>query len=81
VRVSYDPSADAGYISLRDIESGGSKHTVALEDLEADAGIEALGSIILDFDGEERLIGIEVLGASDVLPPELLRDAEPPRNG
>jgi uncharacterized protein YuzE len=75
VRVTYDPSVDAGYISLREIESGGVKHTVPLD---SDGGLEALGSIVLDFDGEERLIGIEVLNASDVLPPELLRDAEPP---
>ena len=81
MRVSYDASVDAGYIYLRDIESGGSKHTVPLDPLEADGGIEALGNIILDFDGEERLIGIEVLNASDVLPPELLRDAEPPGDG
>ena len=75
MRVTYDPSVDAGYISLREIESGGAKHTVPLD---SDGGLEALGSIVLDFDGEERLIGIEVLNASDVLPPELLRDAEPP---
>ena len=82
MRVTYDPEADAGYIALREIESGGAKHTVALGELEPDAaGLEALGSIILDFDGEERLIGIEVLTASEVLPPELLREAEPPGRG
>lgn len=78
MRVTYDPSADAGYISLREIESGGAKHTVPLDPEGADGGPDSLASIVLDFDGEERLIGIEVLNASDVLPPELLRDAEPP---
>lgn len=78
MRVTYDPSVDAGYISLREIDSGGVKHTVPLD---SDGGLESLGSIVLDFDGEERLIGIEVLNASDVLPPELLREAEPPDHG
>jgi uncharacterized protein YuzE len=76
VRVTYDPSADAGYIALRDIESGGAKHTVPLDSESGD--VESLGQIVLDFDQEERLIGIEVLNASEVLPPELLREAEPP---
>ena len=76
MRVTYDPNADAGYIYLRDIESGGAKHTVPLDSEEW--GVESVGRIVLDFDDEERLIGIEVLDASEVLPPELLRDAEPP---
>ena len=78
MRVTYDPSVDAGYIALREIDSGGVKHTVPLD---SEGGLEPLGSILLDFDGEERLIGIEVLNASDVLPPELLREAEPPDHG
>jgi uncharacterized protein YuzE len=78
VRVTYDPAADAGYVYLRDIDSGGVKHTVPLDADDAEDGVDALSSIVLDFDGEERLIGIEVLNASEVLPPELLRDAEPP---
>ena len=79
MRVTYDPAADAGYISLRDIESGGAKHTVALDELDPDSDApRALGSIVLDFDDEERLIGIEILNACEVLPPELLRQADPP---
>lgn len=76
MRVTYDPSVDTGYIYLRDIESGGAKHTVPLDSEES--GVDSVGRIVLDFDDEERLIGIEVLDASDVLPPELLRHAEPP---
>ena len=75
MRVTYDPSADAGYISFREIESGGAKHTVPLD---IEDGPETLVNLVLDFDGEERLIGIEVLHASECLPPELLRHAEPP---
>ena len=76
MRVTYDPQTDAGYIYLREIDSGGAKHTVPLDELESD--VEAVGSLILDFDEEGRLIGIEALSASEVLPPEILRDAEPP---
>ena len=77
MRVTYDPGADAGYIALREIESGGAKHTVPLDEAGED-GVGSVASIVLDFDEEERLIGIEVLNASEVLPPELLREAEPP---
>ncbi len=76
MRVTYDPQVDAGYIYLREIDSGGAKHTVPLDDLEC--SVDAVASLILDFDDEGRLIGIEALGASEVLPPEILRDAEPP---
>jgi uncharacterized protein YuzE len=34
------------------------------------------GDVILDFDGNGRLIGIEVLNASRTLPTELLESAE-----
>ncbi len=34
--------------------------------------------IVLDLDGEGRLIGGEVIGAKDGLPPELLAQAETP---
>ena len=79
MRVTYDPQADAGYIYLREIEAGGAKHTVPLDEIHS--AVDVQGSILLDFDGEERLIGIEVLNASEVLPPELLRYAEPPGGG
>jgi uncharacterized protein YuzE len=75
VRVTYDPSVDTAYVYFREIESGGAKQTVSLDVLD---GPENLVYLTLDFDDEERVIGIEVLNASDVLPPELLRQAEPP---
>lgn len=79
MRVTYDPYADAAYIYLREIEPGGTKATVDAEEAE---GIAAGGSIMLDFDDDGRLIGIEVLRAKRGLPKELIAEAEelgPPR--
>ena len=38
--------------------------------------VEAHYMINLDFDADDRLIGIEILGASEVLLPEILGEAE-----
>jgi uncharacterized protein YuzE len=66
MRVTYDRQADAAYVYLREIEPGGSKHQCAVE-CET-----ATGMIVLDIDWEGRLIGIEVVGAMNGLPKELL---------
>ena len=36
------------------------------------------GEVFLDFDAEGRMVGIEVLGASKVLPTQLIDKAEKP---
>jgi uncharacterized protein YuzE len=73
VRVKYDRDADAAYICLADIEPGGVAATVPGE-----PGSKAFG-INLDFDGDGRLVGIEIMGASSALPPGFLdRFTEPP---
>ena len=66
MRVTYDRQADAAYVYLREIEPGGSKHQCPVE-CET-----ATGMIVLDIDWEGRLIGIEVVGAMNGLPKELL---------
>jgi uncharacterized protein YuzE len=72
MRVTYDPEADAAMIYLREIEPGGAVYTYTAEPaIETDM-------INLDFDGEGRLIGIEVLSASRHLPSELIALAQPP---
>jgi uncharacterized protein YuzE len=38
----------------------------------------SLGDIVLDFDNENRLLGIEILTASRLLAPEVLAAAEQP---
>ena len=71
MRISYDRSADAAYIQLADeIGAGGVSFTYGCDPAEVD------GMIHLDFDADGRLVGIEVLGASTKLPPELLSRAD-----
>ncbi len=59
-------------IYLREIEAGGVHDMVVVD--EADR--IARGSVILKFDRNGRLIGIEVLNASRALPKEFLAAAE-----
>jgi uncharacterized protein YuzE len=58
MKMSYDPEADAAYISLAD-------HPVAESE-------EVARSVVLDFDAEGRLLGIEVLNATNTLAPGAL---------
>lgn len=66
MRITYDKTVDAAYIYLVEIEPGAaiSQKHVILED----------GEVILDFDKDDFLLGIEVLGASCILKPELCID-------
>jgi uncharacterized protein YuzE len=67
LRVAYDPGADAAYIYLtgRTVSAGRITVPVRLDDHDH------LPEVILDFkDG--RLVGVEVLGAKDGLPADLL---------
>jgi uncharacterized protein YuzE len=69
--ITYDAVADAVYIYLQDdILAGDAVRTYPCDPIEVD------GMINLDFDRDGRLIGIEVLGAKNKLPPELLRQAK-----
>jgi uncharacterized protein YuzE len=66
VKVTYDESVEAAYIYLTEIAAGGVATTVpGWPDSEA-------FMVNLDFDGDGRLVGIEVMGASGKLPPEFL---------
>jgi len=71
MRVTYDPSVDASYISLKDQIQDGESKTQVVCDRKGLAG-----DIVLDFSAEGVLLGIEVLRASQVLPKELLNSAE-----
>ena len=66
LRVTYDPGADAAYIYLtgRWVSRGRVTVPVPLDDQD-------LPEVILDFK-DRRLVGVEVLGAKDGLPPDLL---------
>jgi uncharacterized protein YuzE len=69
VNIEYDSTVDAAYIYLGPIRPGDAEKTYACDPEEVD------GQIHLDFDGDGRLIGIEVLGASHKLPKSLLKTA------
>jgi len=74
MRVTYDRSVDAAYIHLEErIQPGGVAYTYPCDPLEV------RGEINLDFDHEGRLLGIEVLDASKMLPAAILASAVPPR--
>lgn len=58
MKVTYDKEADAAYIYLKDkIERGEVKSTISMNE-----------NIILDFDSNKKLIGIEILSVSRVVP-------------
>ncbi len=57
MRFEYDEDADAAYIYIKQsIKKGEVKKTIALND-----------NIIIDFDKNDKLIGVEILGASKIL--------------
>ena len=68
MRLSYDQASDAATIYIVDeIVAGGAPRSVMC-DLEVRDG-----AVILLLDDDDRLVGIEVLGASRVLPIAVLR--------
>ena len=77
--LSWDRSVDAAYISLIPPDErtyGVAADSVTLEKIAEEAGIDALHSLVLDFDRDGKLIGIEVLGARASLRESTLRGAQ-----
>jgi uncharacterized protein YuzE len=67
---TYDADADAAYFSLApDVEDG---DAVRQDFFEWDGG----GEIILDFDADNKLLGVEVIGARAVLRASTLKRAK-----
>jgi uncharacterized protein YuzE len=76
-RVTHDPTADAAYISLQPPHV--IQPSVAASRPLSDLGdLDAAGptQVVLDFDDNGHLVGIEVLMATRLLHPELLALAE-----
>jgi uncharacterized protein YuzE len=70
MRLVYDREADAAKIAFVDsIGFGGVAKSVVCDVKLTDA------AITLDFDTEDRLIAIELLGASKLLPAKLLEES------
>ena len=68
MRVSFDPTVDAAYITIVDrIEDG-----EAVRQVIARSDDPNPSEFILDLDREGRLLGVEVLAASHQLRPETL---------
>jgi uncharacterized protein YuzE len=68
MEINWDRTVDAAYIHLIDAEErvlGVSRRQVALS--SAESGIAALDSLVLDFDRDGKLIGIEVFDAERTL--------------
>ncbi|MBI4163342.1 MAG: DUF2283 domain-containing protein [Candidatus Aenigmarchaeota archaeon] len=66
MKVTYDKEADAAFIYLKEkIEKGEVKNTISMND-----------NIILDFDSNKKLIGIEILSASKVIPKNTVSQME-----
>lgn len=65
-RVTYDKEADAAYIYLTGFRRRG-----CVQSVEAYSG-----RVVLDFDADGRLIGIEVLSAQTLLSDEIRSAAE-----
>lgn len=68
-RFTIDSSVDAAYLPIApSIGYGESSENVVIE--------RSRGTIVLDFDDESRLLGVEILGASILLTPETVDDCE-----
>lgn len=55
VDATYDPTADAAYVSLRAIAPGEARENVVID--------RSGGAVVLDFNDSGTLLGIKILGA------------------
>lgn len=63
MRMTYDSDADAAYLAIEDdIADGSAVENVVIER-------PGRGDIVLDFDADGRLLGVEVIGATGLLRP------------
>ena len=66
MRKTFDPEADAAYVDIADaIASGPAVENVVVER-------EGKGDIVLDFDANGRLLGVEIIGAKALLDQKIL---------
>jgi uncharacterized protein YuzE len=67
LRVSFDSSSNAAYIYLADrIDAGGVAKAVQVE------SVDIRGMVNLDVDSEGRVLGVEILNATALLPANLM---------
>lgn len=68
MRLTYDPEADAAFVYLVDRIGPGEAPRSMICDLEIEQG-----AVILLFNKDDEIVGLEVLGASRLLPEEILK--------
>ena len=66
MRFTYSPGADALYVELAAVERRATRQQ------------EIVPGVIMDFDAQDRVLGLELLGASRHVPRDQLNQAEPP---
>lgn len=69
MRVTYDSEANAAYFPIGDDVADGS----AVENVVVER--PGRGDIVLDFDADGRLLGVEVIGATELLHATVLERA------
>ena len=74
MKLEIEPDLAAAYIRLGD-RSRHAAHTVPLTGMDEEAEVPALRDIVLDFDADGRLIGIEILDPGRWLPRDLIDEA------
>ncbi|MBI4451864.1 DUF2283 domain-containing protein [Candidatus Woesearchaeota archaeon] len=66
MKLEYDKDADAAYLYMQyPVKEGAAKKTIQLND-----------NIILDFDENNKLLGVEILDASKVLNKKVILEAQ-----
>lgn len=69
MKLTYDPEADAAYLQVvENINPGEATHQIQVPERE-----NVPGQFILDFNSDGKLLGLEILFASSVLPPDMTR--------
>jgi uncharacterized protein YuzE len=71
MKVTFDAASDAAFVVLGDAIPPGGAPRSQICDLEIENT-----AVILLFSPDDRLVGLEILGASRVLPPQVLAQAQ-----
>lgn len=72
MKLTYDREADAAYLQIAEVISPGA----AVRQIQVEVDDTAQGQFVLDFDSDGKLLGVEVLFASDALHQSVLAAAE-----
>ncbi|GAB2968374.1 DUF2283 domain-containing protein [Frigoribacterium salinisoli] len=74
MKITYDTDANAAYIQIVG-SVGAGEATQQIHSIETPGG---KGEIILDFDMDGRLLGLELLNAREILPERVIQDSLEP---